>query len=64
MTPMQFGVAVGLALGAIWAFGGFGSAVIAAVLALVGLLVAMVAGGRIDLTEYLGHRGENRRSPR
>lgn len=56
MTQIQFSVFVGLAIGAVWAFAGFGSAVLVSVLALLGLLVGLVLQGRLDLTDYLGHR--------
>lgn len=56
MTTTRFGTFVGLAIGAIWAFAGFGDALLAAALAAVGFLVALIVEGRVDVTEYLGHR--------
>jgi hypothetical protein len=55
MTTIRFGTLVGLILGAIWVFGGFLSALLVAVLAALGAVVAAVATGRVDLAEYLGH---------
>lgn len=58
MTTTRFGALVGLALGAIWVFAGFGAAMLAAGLTAIGFLVGLVLEGRIDLAEYLGHRHE------
>jgi hypothetical protein len=55
MTTIHFGTLVGLILGAIWVFAGFLSALLVAVLAALGAVVAAVATGRVDLAEYLGH---------
>ncbi len=56
MTTAQFATFVGLALGAVWAFGGFEGAALTAVLGLVGFLVGQVVSGRIDVSEYIGSR--------
>lgn len=58
MTIARFGTFVGLAIGAIWVFGGFTGALLAAVLAAVGFVIGLLVEGRIDVTEYLGHRHE------
>ena len=58
MTNARFGTIVGLALGAIWVFGGFSGAVLAGVLAAVGFVIGLLVEGRVDVTEYLGHRHE------
>ncbi len=62
MPATQFGTVVGLALGAIWGFLGAGYALLAAVLATVGFVVALVVQGRVDLTDFLGHDQEHQRS--
>lgn len=56
MTATRFGTLVGLAIGAVWAFAGFTGALITAVAAGLGYLVALLVEGRIDVTDYLGHR--------
>jgi fructose-specific phosphotransferase system IIC component len=56
MSTSRFGLAVGIAIGAIWAMAGFAGAVVAAFLAAVGYVVGQVVEGRVDLTEFLGHR--------
>jgi hypothetical protein len=56
MTTTRFATAVGLALGAVWALAGFDGMLVAAALAVVGFLVGLVLDGRIDVTEFLGHR--------
>lgn len=56
MTIARFGTLVGLAIGAIWVFGGFTGALLAGALAAVGFLIGLMVEGRVDVTEYLGHR--------
>ncbi|MEX0952824.1 MAG: hypothetical protein WDZ26_03240 [Nitriliruptoraceae bacterium] len=56
MTPIRFGTIIGLALGSIWVFAGFLSALLVAVIAVIGAVVAAVLTGRVDLAEYLGHQ--------
>lgn len=56
MTTARFGTLVGLAIGAVWVFAGFTSALLVAALAAVGFVAALMIEGRIDVTEYLGHR--------
>lgn len=55
-TVTRFGTAVGLVIGAVWALAGFTGAVLTAVLGAVGYVVALMLQGRVDVTEYLGHR--------
>lgn len=56
MTTIRFGTIVGLALGSIWVFAGFLSALLVAVLAGIGAVIAAVVSGHVDLAEYLGHQ--------
>ena len=56
MTTTHFGTLVGLVIGAVWAFGGFTSALLTAALGAIGFLLALMVEGRMDVTEYLGHR--------
>lgn len=56
MTTARFGTLVGLAIGAVWVFAGFTSALLVAALAAVGFVAALMIEGRVDVTEYLGHR--------
>lgn len=56
MTITRFGTLVGLAIGAVWVFAGFTGALLTAALGLLGFLVALMVEGRVDVTEYLGHR--------
>lgn len=52
-TPM-LGALIGLALGAIWAFAGFGYMVLAGLLAAAGYLVGLVVRGDVDLNDWIG----------
>jgi hypothetical protein len=60
MTTTRFATVLGLVIGAIWALTGFPGALLTAALAGVGYLVALVLEGRIDVTDYLGHRHADR----
>lgn len=56
MTITRFGTLVGLAIGVVWVFAGFAGALLTAALAALGFVVALMVEGRLDVTEYLGHR--------
>lgn len=56
MSTTRFGILVGLGIGAVWTFGGFTGALLTAALGAVGFFVALIVEGRMDVTEYLGHR--------
>lgn len=56
MTITRFATLVGLAIGIVWVFAGFTGALLTAALAAVGFFVGLLVEGRIDVTEYLGHR--------
>ena len=57
-TPM-FGALVGILLGMTWAIVNFGAMLGVALAGIVGFVVAKVAEGEIDLTDYLS-RGRSR----
>lgn len=59
MTTTRFATLVGLFLGAIWVFAGFWEAVLVAVIAGLAFLIALIVEGRIDVTDYLGHRHDD-----
>lgn len=56
MNISRFGTLIGLAIGVVWVFGGFTSALLAGALAAVGFFIGLLVEGRVDVTEYLGHR--------
>jgi len=58
MTTIRFDALIGLALGAVWVFAGFLSAVLVAVLTAAGAIVGAVATGRVDVSQYLGPQRE------
>jgi hypothetical protein len=60
MIRTMFGTAVGIALGFALAFGGFADMLIVAVFGAVGLGVAKVLAGDLDLSPYLQGRRGNR----
>jgi hypothetical protein len=49
----MLGALIGLALGAIWAFAGFGYMVLAGLLAAVGYLAGLVLRGDVDLSDWI-----------
>lgn len=57
MSATQLGLVVGLVLGVVAAFGGFGAFLIVVVLAAIGLVVGRVLDGRLDLTAVFGRPG-------
>lgn len=56
MTTARYLTLIGLAIGAVWAFTGAEGAAIAGACAAVGLLVALVLEGRIDLSDVFANR--------
>lgn len=54
------GLFVGLLLGAVLVFAGFGAMLIVALFGAIGFVVAKVREGEIDLNQYLGSRSERR----
>lgn len=57
MTATHWGLLVGLVLGVVAAFGGFGAFLLVAVLAAVGLLIGRLLDGRLDLNAVFGRSG-------
>jgi len=60
MTRTTLGVAIGLALGLALAFGSFGKMLIVALFAVIGLVVAKILEGDLDLGPYLSRKREGR----
>lgn len=63
MNRTMFGTAVGLLLGVVLVYAGFGPMVVVAAFGLVGWAVAKVLAGELDLSR-LGAGAGQRRSPR
>lgn len=61
MSNTALGLIAGLALGFAFVFGSFGDGLIVALCGAIGLLVAKVIDGDVDLGQYLG--GRDRRTP-
>ena len=53
MTRTTLGIVIGLALGLALAFGSFGQMLIVALFTVVGLVVAKILDGDLDLSPYL-----------
>jgi hypothetical protein len=51
MRNSTWGLLIGLVLGVVWAFGGFGHFVLAGVVALVGYLIGKALQGELDLRQ-------------
>ncbi len=62
MPVTYFAMLAGLLIGAVWAIDGFGGAVLTAAVGALGYVIALVVGGELDLTQFLGHRSEDRSS--
>lgn len=60
MTRTTLGTVIGLALGLALAFGSFGQMLIVALFGVLGLVVAKVLDGDIDLGRYASTRRSNR----
>jgi hypothetical protein len=60
MPPTVVGLFTGLLLGLAWVIGGLDAFVGTAVLGVIGVLVGKVVAGQLDLTPYLGGRGQGR----
>ncbi|WP_155370147.1 DUF2273 domain-containing protein [Catellatospora vulcania] len=64
MNHTMFGTAVGLLLGIVLVFAGFGPMLVVALFGLVGWAVAKVLAGELDLTRLGEVVSPQRRSPR
>jgi hypothetical protein len=51
MTRSTWGLVIGLVLGAVWAFGGFGDFLLTGFVALVGYLIGRAMQGDLDLQQ-------------
>lgn len=60
MSTSRFALIVGLVLGVVATFGGFGYVVIVAVFAAVGWGVGLVVEGKLDLRSLLGQAAARR----
>ncbi|MCU1536661.1 MAG: hypothetical protein JWP82_1012 [Humibacillus sp.] len=60
MTTSRFALVIGLVLGAVATFGGFGYLIIVAVFAAVGWGVGLVLEGKVDLQSVLGSATDRR----
>ncbi len=60
MTTSRFALVIGLVLGAVATFGGFGYLIIVAVFAAVGWGVGLVLEGKLDLQSMLGSATDRR----
>ncbi len=58
MSSTALGTVVGLVLGLTLAFGSFGQMLVVALFGLIGFVVAKVAAGQLDLSQYLSGRGK------
>lgn len=60
MTTSRFALVIGLVLGVVATFGGFGYLIIVAVFTVVGWGVGLVLEGKLDLRSMLGQTTDRR----
>lgn len=60
MSTSQFAVIVGIALGVVAVFAGFGSFVIVLLFAVVALVIGRILEGKLDLRALVGQTAERR----
>ncbi len=60
MTTSRFALVIGLALGVVATFGGFGYLIIVAVFTAVGWAAGLVLEGKLDLQSMLGQTTDRR----
>ena len=53
MSKTVMGLVIGLVLGIVWAFGGFGAFILTIVIGAIGLVIGMVLEGRISVSDYI-----------
>lgn len=53
MSKTMMGLAIGLLLGIVWAFGGFGAFVLTIVIGGIGLLIGMIIEGKLTVSDYI-----------
>lgn len=64
MRSSQVALLLGALLGLALVLEGFGDMLIVALIAAIGWVIARVAEGELDLTDYLGGRGQTRSASR
>lgn len=60
MTTSRFALVIGLVLGVVATFGGFGYLIVVAVFAVIGWGVGLVLEGKLDLQSMLGQTTDRR----
>ena len=53
MSKTLIGLLVGLLLGTVWAFGGFGDFVLVIVIGAIGLVVGLILDGKLNVGDYI-----------
>lgn len=53
MSKTLIGLAIGLLLGTVWAFGGFGHFVLVIVIGAIGLVIGLILDGKLDVGDYI-----------
>ncbi len=53
MSKTLMGLAIGLLLGIVWSFGGFGDLVLTIVIGAIGLVIGMILDGKLNVGDYI-----------
>ncbi len=53
MSKTMIGLAIGLLLGVVWAFGSFGDFVLVIFLGAIGLVIGMILDGKLNVGDYI-----------
>ena len=53
MSKTTMGLAIGLLLGVVWAFGSFGDFILTIVIGVIGLLIGMILDGKLNVGDYI-----------